>query len=153
MPMEKKKHEAFQYFKKRCGLTTEKIVHELWNMLGDLQRSYDNLEDEWKTKPVKFLELMILDGCLIMHILLEDTYLPRFNNVDVQRDMLLLENQLPMMLLDKLYSILKGREKKVCVSLLSSSPFLVDIVIFELFFSSFLIKERFSIGEGTKHSL
>ncbi|XP_022925475.1 UPF0481 protein At3g47200-like [Cucurbita moschata] len=113
MPMEKKKHEALWYFKKSCrGLTTEKIVSGLWNMLGDLQGSYDKLDDKWKKEPLKFLELMILDGCLIMHIFLEDKYLLKFNNVDVQRDMLLLENQLPMMLLDKLYSILKPGKNK-----------------------------------------
>ncbi|KAG7025181.1 UPF0481 protein, partial [Cucurbita argyrosperma subsp. argyrosperma] len=86
-PMEKMKHLALRYFERRCGLCVEDIVNELWDMLEDLQRSYDKLDDEWKKKPTKFLEVMILDGCLMMQVLLEDTDVSKFTTTDVLRDM------------------------------------------------------------------
>ncbi|KAG7025182.1 UPF0481 protein, partial [Cucurbita argyrosperma subsp. argyrosperma] len=94
LPMEKVKHRALLYFERCCGLS---VVNEVWDMLEDLQRSYDKLDDEWKTKPAKFLELMILDGCFLIQLLLDNVVI--FPLEDVQRDMLLLENQLPMKLL------------------------------------------------------
>ena len=82
-------------------------------------RSYDKLDDKWKTKPAKFLELMILDGCLFMQVLLKPSSLWMLSLEDVVRDMLLLENQLPMKLLDKLCSMLmrEGEQEhnKVCL--------------------------------------
>ncbi|XP_023535324.1 UPF0481 protein At3g47200-like [Cucurbita pepo subsp. pepo] len=116
-PMEKMKHLALRYFERRCGLCVEDIVNELWDMLEDLQRSYDKLDDEWKKKPTKFLEVMILDGCLMMQVLLEDTDVSKFTTTDVLRDMLLLENQLPMKLLDKLYLMSMPEHNKKVKSL------------------------------------
>ncbi|KAG6592367.1 UPF0481 protein, partial [Cucurbita argyrosperma subsp. sororia] len=102
----------------RCfGLSIKDMVNEVWDMLDDLQRSYDKLDDEWKTKPAKFLELMILDGCFLIQLLLDNLPLFKLPLEDVQRDMLLLENQLPMKLLDKLYSMLKSDEKEDIKSL------------------------------------
>ncbi|KAG7025180.1 hypothetical protein SDJN02_14003, partial [Cucurbita argyrosperma subsp. argyrosperma] len=67
--MEKKKRLAVQDFQRRCGLSTEDMVTELWDMLEDLQTSYDKLDDKWKTKPAEFLELMMLDGCFMVLVL------------------------------------------------------------------------------------
>ena len=138
-PMEKMKHLALRYFERRCGLCVEDIVNELWDMLEDLQRSYDKLDDEWKKKPTKFLEVMILDGCLMMQVLLEDTDVSKFTTTDVLRDMLLLENQLPMKLLDKLYLMSMPEHNKACLFLLllssSNSSSLREQILFSLGFS------------------
>lgn len=107
LPMEKIKHLFLYDFESNCKLSIEDMVNEVWDMLEDLQRSYDKLDDVWKTKPAKFLELMILDGCLFMQVLLKPSSLWMLSLEDVVRDMLLLENQLPMKLLDKLYSMLE----------------------------------------------
>ncbi|XP_022925444.1 UPF0481 protein At3g47200-like [Cucurbita moschata] len=125
MPTEKVKHLAFRYFEKRCGLSIEDMVNEVWDMLEDLQRSYDKLDDKWKTEPAKFLEIMILDGCFIIQVLLGRSPLWTLPLEDVLRDVLLLENQLPMKLLAKLCSMLmlegEGEHNKNVESLVRES--------------------------------
>ncbi|XP_022925443.1 UPF0481 protein At3g47200-like [Cucurbita moschata] len=144
LPMEKKKRLAVQDFERRCGLSTEDMVTELWDMLEDLQTSYDKLDDKWKTKPAKFLELMMLDGCFMVLVLEEITEMKPFPPRDTLRDMLVLENQLPIKLLDKLYSMLKQENNQLGLFLLNSSPLLIDIVFFKLSFLNFSVRERFS---------
>ncbi|KAG7025179.1 UPF0481 protein [Cucurbita argyrosperma subsp. argyrosperma] len=122
LPMEKIKLFALSDIERCFGLSIKDMVNEVWDMLEDLQRSYDKLDDEWKTKPAKFLELMILDGCFLIQLLLYNLPLFKLPLEDVQRDMLLLENQLPMKLLDKLYSMLKSDEKENIKSLVWRSP-------------------------------
>ena len=140
LPMEKIKHLFLYDFESNCKLSIEDMVNEVWDMLEDLQRSYDKLEDEWKTKPAKFLELMILDGCFLIQLLLGNSPLFILPLKDGRRDMLLLENQLPMKLLDKLCFMLKLDNIEVCLSLLSKyCPLLV------LFFQASLLGRGFPL--------
>ncbi|XP_022925474.1 UPF0481 protein At3g47200-like [Cucurbita moschata] len=121
LPMEKEKHLIFEDFKRCYGLCTEDIVNEVWDMLEDLQGSYDKLHDEWKTKPDKFLEVMIVDGYFVLFALLLGIHKLSVYFTEIMRDMLLLENQLPMKLLDKLYSMLRLDDDRKVKSLIWES--------------------------------
>ncbi|MBA0877013.1 hypothetical protein Goshw_008011 [Gossypium schwendimanii] len=80
----------------------------------------DLLDPMWQDDDHKFMQLMILDGCFMLEILRFDTHTmedyaetdPIFSNHGkihiipfIKRDMLMLENQLPMQLLHSLVAV------------------------------------------------
>ncbi|XP_023004239.1 UPF0481 protein At3g47200-like isoform X2 [Cucurbita maxima] len=104
-PMELEKLKLFHSFKTRCLLDVESIVRGVSTILDELMESYDRLEEEWTQDPGKFLQLMIVDGCFMLGFLISCPNSLINVSPDIKQDMLLLENQLPMLLLEKLYSI------------------------------------------------
>ncbi|XP_023513986.1 UPF0481 protein At3g47200-like isoform X1 [Cucurbita pepo subsp. pepo] len=104
-PMELEKLKLFYSFKTRCLLDVESIVKGVSTILDELMESYDKLEEEWTEDPGKFLQLMIVDGCFMLGFLINCPDSLINVSPDIKQDMLLLENQLPMLLLEKLYSI------------------------------------------------
>lgn len=107
--MELEKLKAFQRFKTENELEVESIVKRVSSILEDLKGSYDKIvEDEnndWKIYEGKFLQIMVVDACFMLEFLNECPDSLRNLSGDIKRDMLLLENQLPMMLLHDLYSL------------------------------------------------
>ncbi|KAM2541656.1 hypothetical protein TB2_021195 [Malus domestica] len=119
-PMEEHKRRALVHFLKRCGKPVELFVNALAEVMQDLKDSYNPLEPEWRDDTDRFLQLMILDGCFMLEVLrvashLLDDYAPNdpvFSNHGklhtmpyIKRDMLMLENQLPILVLDKLVAV------------------------------------------------
>lgn len=117
-PMEDHKRRALLHFLKRSKKPLELYVNSLSEVNQDLKDSYDSLDPSWQHDTSnKFLKLMILDGCFMLEILRTATQTlddyasndPIFSNHGklyfmpyIMRDMLMLENQLPMLVLEKL---------------------------------------------------
>ncbi|KAL2540201.1 Plant protein of unknown function (DUF247) [Abeliophyllum distichum] len=130
--MEEHKHRALLHFLKRSRKPIERYVDALAEVVNDLKEAYDQLHPVWQQDTEAFLKLMILDGCFILEILHTatetlDDYAPNdpiFGNHGrlyivpyLKRDMLMLENQLPLLVLEKLVAVEKektrGEEKYV----------------------------------------
>lgn len=123
IPMEEHKHRALIHFLKRSRKPLQHYIDSIYDVAQDLKDSYDSLDQAWERDTCRFLQLMILDGCFLLEILrfvtridYEDENLPGvyaisdplFSNHGrihvmpyIKRDMLMLENQLPMLLLQK----------------------------------------------------
>ena len=88
-----------------------KLVIDIWQ----------GLDEEWKENPNKFIYMMLLDGCFMIEVLRtnanSDDYAPNdpvFSSLIkplrkpyIKRDMLLLENQLPLLVLKALLEVEK----------------------------------------------
>ncbi|PSR86627.1 UPF0481 protein [Actinidia chinensis var. chinensis] len=128
MPMEEHKHRALVNFLKRTNMPLQIIVDNLTKVVQDLKDSYDLLGDVWQSDTERFLRLMVLDGCFMLEVLCynagpfwsdPDNYAPNdpifsaHGNLHVmpyiRRDMLLLENQLPMRVLIELAAAIDRR--------------------------------------------
>ncbi|XP_048140497.1 UPF0481 protein At3g47200-like [Rhodamnia argentea] len=130
-PMEDHKRRALLCFLRRSEKPLERFLESLKDVLGALEESYDVLDPMWKKDSGegaadRFLQLMITDGCFMLEIL-------RFANMEVYdyapndpifskhgrlyilpvigRDMLLLENQLPMLVLDRLVAVCDDKKE------------------------------------------
>ncbi|CAK7335994.1 unnamed protein product [Dovyalis caffra] len=119
-PMEEHKQRALKYFLNGAGKPLQSVVESLNKEIQVLKDSYDILGESWKNDTSKFLQLMILDGCFMLEIIRLATHsLDRYDANDpifsshgrlyitpfIRRDMLLLENQLPMLVLYKLVAV------------------------------------------------
>ncbi|CAN4116236.1 unnamed protein product [Withania somnifera] len=135
--MEAHKHRALLHFLKRSGKSLTFYIDSLQQVAQDLKDAYDLLDPIWQNDTDAFLQLMILDGCFMLeilrtaaddHLLIDQSqhaqqydYAPNdpiFSNHGklhlmpyIKRDILMLENQLPMLLLDKLLVIENQEEK------------------------------------------
>ncbi|MBA0799419.1 hypothetical protein Gohar_009939 [Gossypium harknessii] len=114
------KQRALLHFLKRSGKPLEFFVESLHKDLQQLRDCYELLDPMWQDDDHKFMQLMILDGCFMLEILCFDTHTmedyaetdPIFSNHGkihiipfIKRDMLMLENQLPMQLLHSLVAV------------------------------------------------
>ncbi|KAK4740748.1 hypothetical protein SAY87_024336 [Trapa incisa] len=119
-PMDEHKDRALLHFLKRSKKPLEKFVEAISGVLDDLMACYDPLDQKWHADREAFLHLMILDGCFMLEVLRTTSQTtsdyasndPVFSNHGtlyimpyVQRDMLMLENQLPMLVLEKLVAV------------------------------------------------
>lgn len=118
--MEEHKHRALMHFLKRCKKPIELLFERMNQVVEELRDSYKPLDPIWVLNTPKFLQLMILDGCFILEILrvhdcVSDDYAdndPVFGQHGklyvmpyIKRDMLMLENQLPMLVLHTLIEV------------------------------------------------
>lgn len=120
--MEEHKQRALLNFLHRSGHALQHYVDALAPVVEDLKAAYHQLHPKWKQDSQAFLQVMILDGCFILEIMRTTTAKPEelnqmgyarsdpvFSNHGklcfvpyLKRDMLMLENQLPLLLLLKL---------------------------------------------------
>ncbi|KAK2980051.1 hypothetical protein RJ640_000117 [Escallonia rubra] len=125
-PMDYHKRRALLHFLKRSNKPLQCYVDSLAQVAQDLKDSYETLDPKWQHDTDAFLQLMIQDGCFMLEILrtatqtLDDyaTNDPIFSDHGklyimpyVKRDMLMLENQLPMLVLDKLVTVENDKAK------------------------------------------
>ncbi|KAL7590171.1 hypothetical protein Lser_V15G36876 [Lactuca serriola] len=124
-PMEENKRRALLHFLKRYKKPFECYFNAVMEVVEDLKHSYSSLDQKWQQDTIGFVKMMILDGCFMLEILRAattcdsdnpdddvDDYAsndPIFSNHGklyimpyLKRDMLMLENQLPMLLLHTL---------------------------------------------------
>ncbi|KAG5522194.1 hypothetical protein RHGRI_034395 [Rhododendron griersonianum] len=124
-PMEEHKHRALLHFLKRSNRPLESYHNALAEVAQSLKDSYESLNLDWERDTDRFLQMMILDGCFMLEVLCNNTQTadqkntqtmndyvandPIFSNHGklhivpyIKRDMLMLENQLPMLLLTTL---------------------------------------------------
>ncbi|XP_068668996.1 UPF0481 protein At3g47200-like [Aristolochia californica] len=119
--MEEHKYRALCQFLKRSKKTINDFKVSMKGCVHQLMESYEKLDEEWKDED-KFLELMILDGCFVLEIL--RVFYSGGENIDygpsdpifsnrglasvviiLVRDTLMLENQLPFLVLEKLLAV------------------------------------------------
>ncbi|XP_058192166.1 UPF0481 protein At3g47200-like [Rhododendron vialii] len=127
MPMEKHKHRALLHFLKRSNVLLESYVRSLAKVAQILKDSYESLYPYWERDTNRFLRLMILDGCFMLEVLRNYTQTvndyadndPIFSSHGklhivpyIKRDMLMLENQLPMLVLTTLLAVENEETKK-----------------------------------------
>ncbi|KAG6788054.1 hypothetical protein POTOM_004107 [Populus tomentosa] len=125
-PMEEHKHRALYYFLRRSGKSLELFLLSLNEVVQDLKDSYDQLDKSWNDDTGKFLQLMVLDGCFLLEIIrlaiqpsndyaADDPVFSFHGRVYVapfiRRDMLIVENQVPMLVLYKLVATESDGEK------------------------------------------
>ncbi|KAM3391871.1 hypothetical protein ACQJBY_013161 [Aegilops geniculata] len=135
-PMEEHKLRAVRHLLHRanCKTTLAELIDAVDEVADELQDTYMDLGEEWQGKENrgKFLEMMIMDGCFLLEvmrtvaaveekgsILMAMDYThgdPVFSKHGiqhikpfVQRDMLMVENQLPLMLLEKIVAVEEGK--------------------------------------------
>ncbi|XP_058194518.1 UPF0481 protein At3g47200-like [Rhododendron vialii] len=124
-PMEEHKHRALLHFLKRSSKPLESYLNALAEVAQSLKDSYESLDLVWERDTDRFLRMMILDGCFMLEVLRNNMHTayqkstqtvndyvandPIFSNHGnlhivpyIRRDMLMLENQLPMLLLTTL---------------------------------------------------
>ncbi|MBA0814284.1 hypothetical protein Gohar_020124, partial [Gossypium harknessii] len=118
-PMEDHKKRALLHFLRRSNKPLDLFVESLNRDLQKLKECYDLLDPIWQDDD-KFLQLMIVDGCFMLEILRSATHTmddyapndPIFSNHGkihvmpfIKRDMLMLENQLPIPVLYSLVAV------------------------------------------------
>ncbi|OWM76304.1 UPF0481 protein At3g47200-like [Punica granatum] len=119
-PMEEHKVRALRHFLKRSKRPSYLFDRAVREVLPDLMACYHPLDWKWEDDKDAFLKIMILDGCFMLEILRTGTdtvndYAPddpifsKHGEINImpyiQRDMLMLENQLPMLVLEKLLAV------------------------------------------------
>ncbi|XP_058746814.1 UPF0481 protein At3g47200-like [Vicia villosa] len=122
MAMEEHKHRALVHFLKRCEKPIEFVFQAMEQVVQELRDSYKPLDPIWILDTPKFIQMMILDGCFTLEILranhnhcVVDDYAendPIFSEHGrfyilpyIKRDMLMLENQIPMTFLRTLIQL------------------------------------------------
>ncbi|OQU83591.1 hypothetical protein SORBI_3005G141000 [Sorghum bicolor] len=138
LPMEEHKRRAVLHMVNRCGKPVQEFVAAIDEVADELQAAYSDLDDEkWRgANKGRFVEMMVMDGCFLLEWLWSG--LAAALNVNVQaldyatndpvfsvggfnklwatirRDMIAMENQLPLVILQKLLAVsgkfLKARE-------------------------------------------
>ncbi|KAL3502057.1 hypothetical protein ACH5RR_036506 [Cinchona calisaya] len=118
--MEEHKRRALAHFLERSKKPLPSYISSLREIVQDVKDAYDPLPPEWNEKTDEFLELMIWDGCFMLEILRTSILSmrdyarndPIFSNHGrvyimpyIQRDMLMLENQIPLSVLEKLLKV------------------------------------------------
>ncbi|KAK3006398.1 hypothetical protein RJ639_016636 [Escallonia herrerae] len=127
-PMDDHKQRALLHLLKRSNKSLQCFVDSLAQVAQDLKDSYETLDPGWQHDTYAFLKLMILDGCFMLEILRTATQTlddyarndPIFSHHGqlyimpyVKRDMLMLENQLPMLVLEKLVTVENEKDMHV----------------------------------------
>ncbi|KAF8009063.1 hypothetical protein BT93_J0143 [Corymbia citriodora subsp. variegata] len=140
LSMEEHKRRALFQFLKRSRKPLKPFLESLREVAWDFEESYNALDPEWKVHgsegvAVRFLELMITDGCSMLEIMRtaeervaaekvegivdgyedEDPISTSHGKLHVmayiRRDMLMLEKQQPMLVLDRLVTVESDGEK------------------------------------------
>ncbi|KAJ6808551.1 uncharacterized protein M6B38_303055 [Iris pallida] len=123
--MEEHKRRALLHFLKRADKPFDDFVASMEEVVEELQDAYQSLEDRWRKERDEFLKMMIMDGCFMLEILRIGTGRPSdyaFNDPIfsthgmlytvpyIKRDMLMIENQVPLLVLERLVSVESGKE-------------------------------------------
>uniref|UniRef100_A0A0E0MG37 Uncharacterized protein n=1 Tax=Oryza punctata TaxID=4537 RepID=A0A0E0MG37_ORYPU len=117
-PMEAHKHRAVAHMVSRSGKPRQEFTAAVEEIAEQLRGAYEKLSDEWRGE--RFVELMLTDGCFLLEMMmtpfLNDGEIEGYGSDDpvfskhgllylgnyIISDMLVIENQLPLLLLQKL---------------------------------------------------
>ncbi|XP_077224551.1 UPF0481 protein At3g47200-like [Tasmannia lanceolata] len=161
MPMERHKVRAVLHLVKISDKPMTDYVNALEEVVEELMDSYDQLECKWMDRD-KFLELMFHDGCFLLEILRKfaDTNYGDYAHNDpifgihglykigvvLFEDTLKIENQLPLLVLNKLVVVEKGMTRdqstKYINDLVVNFFHIVNIFVFQ-------IDDRTDLGSNT----
>lgn len=135
-PMEAHKRRSLSNFLKRSSCSLKDYYNAVREVVLQLRKYYEHLDEEWPVAD-DFLEMMVVDGCFLLEYL--QSYTKPTNNCDaaypifgdfvwsnITRDMLLMENQLPLLLLQRLLAAHTGKDEVsltlLCLNLGGSTP-------------------------------
>ncbi|KAM3338999.1 putative protein isoform X1 [Capsicum galapagoense] len=138
-PMEKYKVLYLQRFLKRQeGLDLESCINELEELKEEALKCYDDIEDLKKdtSHTDQFLQMLLLDGCFVVEFIreLHKVYPPEEEKIihtsigciQVNQDLVLLENQLPFFILDKLHHMTK-HDKELPFAIMAKYCFPINL--------------------------
>uniref|UniRef100_A0A0E0BSQ9 Uncharacterized protein n=1 Tax=Oryza glumipatula TaxID=40148 RepID=A0A0E0BSQ9_9ORYZ len=134
VPMEEHKRRAVLHVVRRARRPVDEFVAAVESVAWELEGAYQDLGDEWRSE--KFLRMMVMDGCFLLEVMRTTTgtwgwessgwstvhagYQPDdpvfsrhgaiYTAPYVRRDMLIMENQLPLLLLDRLVAVERSVE-------------------------------------------
>nr|XP_018675955.1 PREDICTED: UPF0481 protein At3g47200-like [Musa acuminata subsp. malaccensis] len=125
---EEHKHRALLHFLKKAKKPFHEFMAATEAEFERLQEAYQSLDERWKDKE-PFLRLMILDGCFMLEIMRVATQKssdhgyayddPVFSGSGIhhivpyiKRDMMMIENQLPLLVLDQLVLVEGGEVRR-----------------------------------------
>ncbi|CAL4987413.1 unnamed protein product [Urochloa decumbens] len=131
VPMEEHKRRALRHLFRRANQPLEAFAAAVEEVVEQLQSAYLDIDDRWRGEEgrERFLEIMIMDGCFLLEVMRAASldgrrstagdYAPNdpiFSHHGVlymvpyiRRDMLILENQVPLLLLEKLLAVETGK--------------------------------------------
>ncbi|KAH7663964.1 hypothetical protein IHE45_14G090300 [Dioscorea alata] len=108
------KQKALLHFLHRNKKSLGHFVNAIKDFVEELQACYEFLEDKWEDE-AEFIKLMITDGCFMLEVLRFDSKSPQTQHTCndpifsvqafqhklpyIKRDMLMLENQLPLLVI------------------------------------------------------
>jgi hypothetical protein len=138
LPMEEHKRRALVHLVKRAGKPPAAFVEAIEDVVDELQAAYDDLDDKWRgEKRGNFVEMMVTDGCFLLELAslvrilvmknsdkyaADDSILsdyaaddPIFSECSIsnlwsimRKDMISKENQLPLVVLQRLLAVQLG---------------------------------------------
>ncbi|KAI4969190.1 hypothetical protein ZWY2020_000104 [Hordeum vulgare] len=119
MPMEEHKRRSLVQLIKRSKKPLQDFITAVDDVVEELQGAYGmDLDVKWRNDKRSFVDMMLTDGCFLLeiisnHFLDYKSHDPVFSKraIDrigsiIQSDMLLIENQLPLLLLKKILGVL-----------------------------------------------
>ncbi|KAL8517590.1 hypothetical protein ACS0TY_015735 [Phlomoides rotata] len=112
---EKDKEASLIHFLRRSDAPLQEYVDIIGEEVNKLRDAYDQLDHRWRLETDSFIWMMLLDGCFVLELLRSSIDNPVISCIlenpgeikCYQHDMLLLENQLPIMLLESLCVVQK----------------------------------------------
>ncbi|MQL81864.1 hypothetical protein Taro_014327 [Colocasia esculenta] len=128
-PMEEHKRRSVLHLLRRSRKRFDNFVEAVETVEQQLMDAYERLDERWSGEGVEqFRQMMVVDGCFMLEVLRAATavnppedYAPNdpifsphgllYMVPCIKRDMLMLENQLPLLVLDKLIAVETGRTK------------------------------------------
>uniref|UniRef100_M8BT24 Uncharacterized protein n=1 Tax=Aegilops tauschii TaxID=37682 RepID=M8BT24_AEGTA len=129
-PMEEHKHRALRQLLLRANRPLDNFVAAVEEVVEELEGAYMDLDTEWRADGggrERFLAMMIFDGCFLLEVMrctaADGKQVGDYAHNDpifsphgilymvpyIRRDVLMLENQLPLLLLQKLVEVESGK--------------------------------------------
>ncbi|RWR93814.1 UPF0481-like protein [Cinnamomum micranthum f. kanehirae] len=119
MPMEAYKRKCVASFMQRSGCNPQSCYDRFREETPRLMEYYEFLDDKWRVDENSYFELMLVDGCFLLECFYwaaighpVNNFLSPLNNLlrgsriaTIRRDMILIENQLPIKVLQILLEL------------------------------------------------
>lgn len=128
LPMEEHKRRAVTNLLRRTGRAVGQLMDAIQEVVDELQDAYQGLDEKWRGEDKgRFLVMMVTDGCFLLELITachmrwtQDTYIIGYEHNDpvfskhglhnwfatIKSDMVTVENQLPLLVLEKLLAVL-----------------------------------------------
>ena len=133
LPMDLHKRRSLLHFLRRARKPLPDFVAAVAAVAEELEGAYQGLVDDWRCneeaeteRRARFLELMVTDGCFLLEVMRTasgwevNDYAPNdpvfsthgllYTVPYIRRDMIIIENQLPLLVLDKLLAVETGKD-------------------------------------------
>jgi hypothetical protein len=126
LPMEEHKTRALVHLVRRSHVHIKSLVTAVSEIAEELAGAYKGLAEEWRgseENKERFVDMMLTDGCFLLELMRmreSESALPVYDTNDpifgvhgyhhgwpiIYRDIILLENQLPLLLIQKIQAVL-----------------------------------------------